>query len=413
MAVQKVLLVQKSISSIRVENRHRQDLGDIQGLADNIKQVGALLQPIVINSKGKLLAGERRLEALKLLGKKSAPVRVLDLENATLAEFSENAFRKDFTMSEKIAIGEELEAIEKRKAKVRQLAGVKAKESEKGQSRDRAAKMMGISPKHYERGKAVVRIARAFPKSKEAQEALALLDQKKGVSKAFTLAKRVERVASIKPVKLNSKMVELHTKDFRKVDWRANSIDLVYCDPPWKDVALYEDVARVAALTLKEDGFCMVYIGTSFLPKVLELMSKHLTFVWQLVINYDGSYSTMVQCGLMRRYTSVLVFSKNKTAQHHYEDRLRGFDSYTVEGKTERDYHKWQQALSPAVYYIESCTKEGDTVADFCLGSGTFGVAAHQLGRRFIGCDPDGSCIKIARHRIATEKRAASCRMTA
>jgi DNA modification methylase len=37
------------------------------------------------------------------------------------------------------------------------------------------------------------------------------------------------------------------------------------------------------------------------------------------------------------------------------------------------------------------------------MGSGTTGVAAARLKRRFIGCDIDEKCVGIARHRIATE----------
>jgi ParB-like chromosome segregation protein Spo0J len=47
-----------------------------------------------------LVAGERRLRAVKLLGWTEIPVNIIDLEAVTRGEFAENAVRKDFTLSE-------------------------------------------------------------------------------------------------------------------------------------------------------------------------------------------------------------------------------------------------------------------------------------------------------------------------
>ncbi len=65
----------RKISDIRVGKRHRKDLGDIEGLAASIREIG-LLHPIVITADGTLLAGQRRLEAHKLLGRTEIPVRI-------------------------------------------------------------------------------------------------------------------------------------------------------------------------------------------------------------------------------------------------------------------------------------------------------------------------------------------------
>ena len=48
-------------------------------------------------------------------------------------------------------------------------------------------------------------------------------------------------------------------------------------------------------------------------------------------------------------------------------------------------------------YLIRTYTNEGDTVLDFCMGSGTTGVSCVQTGRHFIGIDKD---IRIATRRI-------------
>lgn len=66
------------IEDIRVGERHRKELGDVGALAASIKDIG-LLHPIVVTPDGRLIAGERRIEACKRLGWLEIPVRVIDL----------------------------------------------------------------------------------------------------------------------------------------------------------------------------------------------------------------------------------------------------------------------------------------------------------------------------------------------
>jgi ParB family transcriptional regulator, chromosome partitioning protein len=68
-------IIECAIADIRVGERHRRDLGDIGGLAESIADIG-LLQPIVVNEDGLLLAGARRLAACKHLGWETVPVIV-------------------------------------------------------------------------------------------------------------------------------------------------------------------------------------------------------------------------------------------------------------------------------------------------------------------------------------------------
>jgi len=61
---------------IQVSGRVRRDLGDIDTLARSIAEVG-LLHPIVVDKKNRLLAGARRLEAVRRLKWKEVPVHVV------------------------------------------------------------------------------------------------------------------------------------------------------------------------------------------------------------------------------------------------------------------------------------------------------------------------------------------------
>jgi ParB family chromosome partitioning protein len=64
------------IGEIKVGRRHRKDMGDLEGLAASIEDIG-LLNPITVDEAGRLLAGARRYAACKLLGWKAIPVNVL------------------------------------------------------------------------------------------------------------------------------------------------------------------------------------------------------------------------------------------------------------------------------------------------------------------------------------------------
>jgi hypothetical protein len=106
---------------IRVGGRTRRDMDDIAGLAASINELG-LLQPIVVRPDRTLIAGERRLRAAEQLGWTEIPVNVVDLDRIARREFAENAMRKDFALSESVAIKRALEPIERAAAKERMLA---------------------------------------------------------------------------------------------------------------------------------------------------------------------------------------------------------------------------------------------------------------------------------------------------
>jgi ParB family chromosome partitioning protein len=82
------------ISAITVGARHRRDMGDLAPLAKSIEEIG-LLHPIVVDNRGVLIAGERRLQAYKLLGRTEIPVTKVDLAEIARGELDENAIRKD------------------------------------------------------------------------------------------------------------------------------------------------------------------------------------------------------------------------------------------------------------------------------------------------------------------------------
>ena len=91
------------IDQITVGTRLRKDYGDIAGLAESIADHG-LLHPLVVDDDGTLIAGERRLKALRSLGFAEVPVRrwgQLDARQRQVIELEENLQRKDLTDAER------------------------------------------------------------------------------------------------------------------------------------------------------------------------------------------------------------------------------------------------------------------------------------------------------------------------
>jgi site-specific DNA-methyltransferase (adenine-specific) len=68
------------------------------------------------------------------------------------------------------------------------------------------------------------------------------------------------------------------------------------------------------------------------------------------------------------------------------------------QGNEER-YHPTQKPLEVMKWVIELCPKS-DTILDPFMGSGTTGVAAIQLGKKFIGIEREPKYFDIACKRI-------------
>src|SRR5205085_2691915 len=108
-----------NIDQIEIGFRYRKDLGDLRALADSISEVG-LLHPIVVTPDARLIAGQRRLEACRLLGWSDVPVTVVHLLQAARGEAHENFVRKELLPSEIVALKRAIEPLERREARQRQ-----------------------------------------------------------------------------------------------------------------------------------------------------------------------------------------------------------------------------------------------------------------------------------------------------
>ena len=209
------------IDGIQVGFRYRKDLGDLRSLADSIGEVG-LLHPVVVTPEGRLIAGQRRLEACRLLGWSEVPVTVVDLYQAARGEAHENFVRKDLLPSEIVALKRAIEPLERREARQRQgsradLCHPATVAEGQGDARDKIARYLGVGRTTIDRAEAVMEAAEEDP-----EEYGHLVEQ---MDRSGKVAGAYRRLTVLKQAKeLDAAPPELPTGPFQ----------VVVADPPWQ-----------------------------------------------------------------------------------------------------------------------------------------------------------------------------------
>lgn len=170
------------LGDIEVENRVRKNVGDLTELCNSIEAIG-LLHPIVLTRGNKLVAGMRRVEAFEMLGRDKIPAIIAEnlgvAHELLMAERDENTCRLPFTPSEAVALGRQLEELQKPLADDRRRAGQSlggkggkkqvgekfTPTSDKGKAREIIGDAVGMSGPTYQRAKAVVTAAEDDPET--------------------------------------------------------------------------------------------------------------------------------------------------------------------------------------------------------------------------------------------------------
>ncbi|MHB0800787.1 ParB N-terminal domain-containing protein [Bacillus thuringiensis] len=168
------------IHKIKISDRIRKEFGNIEELANDIKENG-LINPPVVTPEHELIAGERRLRACKYLNYQQIEVRVMsvrDYEHKLRIEIGENEHRKEFTFSERMAWARELERVESAKARERRGARTDLNMVENfppSKVRDVVAVKIGIgSGKQYEKAKFITEHADSSTISKLDNEEISI-----------------------------------------------------------------------------------------------------------------------------------------------------------------------------------------------------------------------------------------------
>lgn len=201
-----------NINEIKVGKRYRKKLGDLSLLIESINDIG-LLHPIIIDEDKRLICGNRRLESLRKIGLKeleeNTHYRIFNIQDLIKSELHENAIRKDFLPTEMVAIYDAMESYELTGRKLPQS------ESDQGQRRVRATKLLDISTDTLSKMKQVVNSGDT--------ELIEEMDRKDSVNAVYQKLKQKEDEARI-----------LSQADSMKLLGRYKTIVI---DSPWKTIS--------------------------------------------------------------------------------------------------------------------------------------------------------------------------------
>lgn len=270
------------IADIIIGERHRKDMGDIVGLAQNIDELG-LLQPIVVRSDNVLIGGERRIKAALELGWTDILAIIVDLQSILRGELALDFQRQKFAVSECVAIGLDLEPMEKAAAEERMLAGIPSSNLDEGRTDTRVAKLVGMGKTTYRKAKEIVEAAKAEPeKFGKLVEEMDKNGRVAGVYKKLKIARQV--------AKIDAEPEPLPEGPFR----------VIVIDPPWSYRNRPNDPSHRAAnpypsKTLKEikgipvesraHDDCILWLWTT---------NAHLREAFEVVDAWGFTYKTLL-----------------------------------------------------------------------------------------------------------------------
>ena len=214
------------------------------------------------------------------------------------------------------------------------------------------------------------------------------------------------------------------------------SVDLILCDLPygttqnkWDSVIPFEPLWEQYRRIAKKSAAIVLTASQPFTTALIasNLRDFRYSLVWDKV-GTTGFQTAKVMP--LRRHEDICVFYRakptynpsmevrgaprkkggSKTDNGCYGD-LRSAESFNneyyptsiihVSNASKRGLvHPTQKPVTLMEYLIRTYTNEGDVVLDNCMGSGTTGVAAVNLNRRFIGIELDQDYFEIAEQRI-------------
>lgn len=201
----------------------------------------------------------------------------------------------------------------------------------------------------------------------------------------------------------------------------SGSIDLAFVDPPyfilgeewdkqWKSKGEYLNWTRawlgLVIEKLKPTGRLFVSFSEELmfdfppLAKGLPILFEQ-TLIW----NYKNNFKPHNRTGYKHLFEPVFYLRMPKSGELSFS--VYGEEQGDVwnialpqSNYTEGRYHKAQKPLELLLCIIRTASGAGDVVLDPFAGSGTTGVAAHQLGRDFRLIEIDAKNITTIRERL-------------
>ena len=226
-------------------------------------------------------------------------------------------------------------------------------------------------------------------------------------------------------------MNKLYNDDCFKILEELNNnetkVDCIICDPPYN--ISYDkwdkgfDIKRAIDLCfylLKENGNFILFQGWSNVCQTKEFLDRKMPIVNWII--WDRIKGRGAKHNVVSTREDILWYCKGNTPtfnkipsnipkktgglgkKNGEENRALSnvwYDiSPIVPWSKERVNHPTQKPLALLERCVTVFTNEGDTILDFCMGSGTTGVACRNLKRNFIGIEIDKDYFNIANNRI-------------
>jgi len=202
-----------------------------------------------------------------------------------------------------------------------------------------------------------------------------------------------------------------------------NSVDAVVTDPPYL-VTITESTPKWNAfIKLKKHDWSLPY---EWIKEAVRILRDECAFYsWICPEEMTILHKGLKACGVRvlnnlvwiktnplpsvpkKRYRHSVEFAvyacKGKRIKYFADRKQQEILShwiYPIVGGKVRTIHPTQKPLEITTDWIINSTKEGDTILDPFMGSGTTGVACVQTGRNFIGIEIDERYFAIAQRRI-------------
>jgi ParB family chromosome partitioning protein len=248
------------------------DASEVSALAESIATMGLQTAPTVVERDGHyvLVAGRHRIEALKLLGVESVPVRLVEMDDldARMWAISENLHRAELTVLQRSQQVEEYADLAKQKretegalqvpdlpekkhglARVSVQVAQKPGRPESGDSL--AARKLGIRREEVIRSH---RIAKLSDEAKKEAEASGLDDNQSALLKAAKASTPEAQVGVLRDIKVRGRVKKTRVPSHGPIDEVMREL-ITRCAGPkaeWRTRTKMSWITRYAASAIKE-----------------------------------------------------------------------------------------------------------------------------------------------------------------
>ena len=267
------------------------------------------------------------------------------------------------------------------------------------QSRDEAAAAVGASAKNVQRAKYIdkntpdladkVRAGTLAIRSAEQQARRRMSQAEEQTAREITLSSAT--------IDAEGERYRLLRGDFRErlLELPAGCVDLIITDPPYpaEFLHLYSDLSRIAKHLLADDGMCLVLTGQMWLDKVLVMLGENLNYGWTYVQPLPGANSRILSRRIFQSWKPWVAFTKNAWPAGRVEFHPDMLDP----SRRSKNEYRWQQDPTPTHLLINNLCPPNGTVCDPFTGTGSYGAATLNMGRRFIGVELDSERFDTAK----------------